>query len=61
MQHYEANHFVVPPDNDGFSFNHISELPVLSCLSSLDIRKSTGPVNLSACFHKEVGIVIVGL
>ena len=59
-QHSGADCFVVPPDIDGFTFTHISELLVLSYLSSLDIRKSTDPDDLSAHFLKEVGTVIVG-
>ena len=59
-QHSGADCFVVPPDIVGFTFAHISESLVLSHLSSLDIRKSTGPDDLSACFLKEVGTVIVG-
>ena len=33
---------------------------VLSHLSGLDVRKSTGPDGLSACFLQEIGTVIVG-
>jgi len=54
-QHRSANCFCTPSlgDNNGFSFDEITTSAVLSHMNKLDVKKLTGPDDLSATFLKK--------
>jgi len=55
-RHKSVESFNVPTDSHdaAFQFGELSVEVVLSCLSSLDLSKATGPDGLSARFLKEI-------